>query len=590
MNLIKSFQSEIKRLLSSTYAKIALVAVICVPLLYGALYLKAFWDPYSKLNELPIAIVNKDSEYKGSNIGNDLVTSLKKSNSLKYQFVSETDADNGLEAGKYYASMTVPSDFTKTVQNVNTNLPNKASIVYKSKIASNYLANSIESRVVSEVVDSLSHKITAKYFNNIFISINDTSKRLSIASMDSYKLTDGLNDAYNGSQDIQTGISSIKTGNTQIVNGLKDSEVGQTKLTNSLSYAANSSSLLQTSADNINNAIASSQTDLSTYISHNPEAANDTNIQSLAYKLGAIKSGQTQIVSGLGGLSGGLQAAQSGSVSLLNANRQLLSGANQLSNGLDKLSLGSSTLTSGLRAAKSGSLQISDGLQSAAKSMEDESEPIKVSKQVGIMSSPISLSDKSYDKANNYGSGLAPYFMSLALWVGGLMTFFILGSDTSKKTRSETIARYLVLCLIGVLQALVLGLVVTKVIGLSVKNIWQYYGFLILVSVSYMSLLQLFIQNLKDAGRYLVVVLLMLQLTSSAGTFPKETLPAFFQIINPLLPMTYAVSGLREILFTNSLSQLLWPVLYFIALIAVPLSINIALSRRSKPKIKVYNK
>ena len=143
----------------------------------------------------------------------------------------------------------------------------------------------------------------------------------------------------------------------------------------------------------------------------------------------------------------------------------------------------------------------------------------------------------------------------------------------------------MILSVIGIAQAVILDIALQKLVGLSVANPILYYSFTILMSLTFMSLLQLLIQHLGNAGRYIAIILLILQLSSAAGTFPKETIPVFFQIINPFLPMTYSVLGLKDILFTSELSNLWLPVTYFAAVLISSLLLNVLLTKKKALKI-----
>ena len=563
---------------------------------------------------------------------------MKSDHNLAWNFVSEADAQKGLDNKKYYVSLTIPANFSVNIYSVDGANPTKAQLIYKSREATNYLATTITNSVVTRVAEALSHKTTAKYFDNIFVSLKGTAADLVKAEDASTLLVNGLVSASYGSSQLETGLTTAATGSQTIVSGLTTLNNGQTSLTSGLSEAVSGTNKLQLGANNISlgltqvetglsgtvsalnsvnqgitqsqSALTNASSILSAYIATHPESAAElgsasqliagantgltttnggvlkisTGVSSLSAGVSAANVGEKQLSTGLTTLSTELTKAEAGSSSLATGSEQLITGATDLSLGLTTLQTGATTLTSGLTQAKDGMIQLRDKLAQGATKASAETSSSKVASETAVMSSPITLTTKSYDKVANYGSGFAPYFIALALWVGALLSFFVVDFSKKPESKTEAFAKYLILALLGLAQAIILAFVLQHILGLSVANVWQYYGFVVFISLSFMALLQLLIQHLGDVGRYLAVVLLMLQLTSAAGTFPLETLPKFFQVINPYLPMTYCVNGLRDILFSKNLSGLNFPLMYFSLLLIGSLLLNFLLTKNRPVK------
>lgn len=581
--IFKEFINEAKKATANTYLRIAMVAVMLVPLFYGALYLKAFWDPYAKMDQVPVAVVNLDKGYKenntNSNIGKELVTSLKNDKHLKWEFVSLEEANKGLDQKKYYASLTIPTDFSSKIYSVDGSNPTSATLMYRSREATNYLSTTITNSVSSKVTDALSHKITAKYLNNIFVNLKSTADDLTKAKDASIQLVSGLGSVYNGAVSINNGLANANNGSNQLVTGLNALNTSQIKLTEGLSSAVSGANQLKTGAESVSGGLTQSQAALGAYIATNPTAADNPYIKGLSLALTASKNGQMQIVSGLGTMTTQLEVAKNGSTEIASGSSQLLTGATTLDSGISKLSGGTSALSTGIGQAKDGMTELSSKLANGADKAMSSTDVKKTNTQTTVIASPVSMAVDSYDLVANYGSGFAPYFISLALWVGGLLSFFVIDFTKKPKTKKVAMMKYGILALLGTAQAVLLGLVLQYSLGLSVVNPWQFYAFVVLVSLTFMAIIQLLVQHLDNIGRYLAILLLILQLASAAGTFPKETLPTFFQIISPILPMTYSVLGLRDVLFTHELSNLWMPVIYFVAILVVFVIANFILTK-----------
>lgn len=167
------------------------------------------------------------------------------------------------------------------------------------------------------------------------------------------------------------------------------------------------------------------------------------------------------------------------------------------------------------------------------------------------VSAPVDIDEAAINPVKNYGTGFTPYFIPLSLWVGALMMFFVISDkvddDIKASSASLVIGKFISYCYIGIIQA-VLASTVVLMLGLKPTNLVLYFGFNILMSISFIAIIQCLVFLLGMAGRLIAIVLLILQLTSCAGTFPLEVIPKFFRVLNPLMPFTYCVSGLREII------------------------------------------
>ena len=171
-----------------------------------------------------------------------------------------------------------------------------------------------------------------------------------------------------------------------------------------------------------------------------------------------------------------------------------------------------------------------------------------------VLGDPVALNRTVHHKAATYGVGFAPYFLALALWVGAMITYMLLRPLTRRYLMSGApagrvaLAGWLPGLVVGVVQALVLFVVLRLALGLAPVRPWATLGYLFLTAAAFTALLQWLGARLGPAGRLVALAVLMLQLTSSGGTYPVQTTPGFFQAIHPWLPMTYVVDGLRHLI------------------------------------------
>ncbi|MFJ7508307.1 YhgE/Pip family protein [Peribacillus simplex] len=166
-----------------------------------------------------------------------------------------------------------------------------------------------------------------------------------------------------------------------------------------------------------------------------------------------------------------------------------------------------------------------------------------------FFSEPVLLNKHSLFPIPNYGSAMSPFFTALSLWVGGTILISMLSVGVSQKVYSPYqiyIGRYLTFFIIGVMQALSVSIGNIILIGVYVADKFEYILFSVLISTVFTLIVYTFVSVLGNVGKGISVVLMVLQISSSGGTFPIQVTPPFFQHINPFLPFTYAVGLLRE--------------------------------------------
>ncbi|TKH01329.1 YhgE/Pip domain-containing protein [Peribacillus simplex] len=166
-----------------------------------------------------------------------------------------------------------------------------------------------------------------------------------------------------------------------------------------------------------------------------------------------------------------------------------------------------------------------------------------------FFSEPVLLNKHSLFPIPNYGSAMSPFFTALSLWVGGTILISMLSVGVSQKVYSPYqiyIGRYLIFFIIGVMQALSVSIGNIILIDVYVADKFEYILFSVLISTVFTLIVYTFVSVLGNVGKGISVVLMVLQISSSGGTFPIQVTPPFFQHINPFLPFTYAVGLLRE--------------------------------------------
>lgn len=344
------------------------------------------------------------------------------------------------------------------------------------------------------------------------------------------QLISGASELAKGTQDLEVGLVSAHEGSDTLTEGLHDLKDGSEELTSGLATGASDFSLLVDGGNSLQDGI-----------------------EQLTQGLKDLSGGMITFVDKLGELVQGAVKLEEGSKTLNEGAIEAVDGSNSLQDGLAQLHDGSMVLTDGLDKAETGSADLTSGLKDGVNQLEQDL-PRNTAIVSKAMGQPVEVDETQVHPVDNYGTGFAPYFVPLSLWVGALMLFFLINlKENSLRAAGVSkvkvlMGKYATLAFFGTTQAVISSFVLITFLGLRPAHILQFYGFNILQSLTYVAIIFLFVELFDMAGRFIAIVLLMLQLTSGGGTYPISLIPKFFQILHPYLPMTYGISALRQII------------------------------------------
>lgn len=402
--------------------KIAAVvaAVIILPLAYSYLYLWAFWDPYSHLNDLPIAVVNVDkgatigNEFK--NIGNEVIDELKANDDVKWVFTTPEEAAKGLDNRQYYGEVVFPENFTEQIATVDSPDKIQGLFLYKINEKRNFLAGQVMNRVAIELKDKITKNVSKEIVKKMtdemktlpdsLTELNDGLKKIDDGSRTLYEkmgdLMSGQKKFGDGISSLDTGLQGAVSGSVQLKDGANALNGGLTKLSGGLTELNANMPKLQGGAEGLetglktfnesiqkyttgttqyidgvnksSEATAAIAASLQKYVAAHPEAMKDANIQTILKVMEAGKDGSAKLkaagdtlkasaqplTEGSDKLAAGSTQLKAGLTAAALAVGQLADGSKALSEGATKLADGTVTLNKGLVAAKLGTSQLVD--------------------------------------------------------------------------------------------------------------------------------------------------------------------------------------------------------------------------------------
>ena len=228
---------EWKNITASKVMWVVIAAIAIMPLLYGALYLAAFQDPYARLNTVPVAVVNEDAgatvAAENRNLGDDVVDELRGTDDgLQWHFVSADEAQRGLEDGTYFMTCTIPSDFSASVASADSDAPRRAQLKIEYNQSENMLASQIGETVWKEVRQRVSDTVAEEYWQTVLSRVADSGKDIQTAADGAGDLEDGLMTAKDGSAAITSNLGTLKDGALSLDAGLGSLASGASSLDN----------------------------------------------------------------------------------------------------------------------------------------------------------------------------------------------------------------------------------------------------------------------------------------------------------------------------------------------------------------------
>ena len=292
-------------------------------------------------------------------------------------------------------------------------------------------------------------------------------------------------------------------------------------------------------------------------------------------------------------LSQGSNDLKNGTISLDSGMSEVKNGTLALTNGLSILNTSSKAVKDGINSLDTGANTLNDGVNTLnteiSKGIDSTKEELK--KLDGLdtyVEDPVEFKEESYGEVNEYGVSFTPLFLSIGLWVGALMAYVVLYYDLDKRYKllgkyaDNKLLQIVLYIAIAAVQGIVTGLLLKLTLGFSVENIFIYYMSCILIAITFMSIIQFLIINFGDIGKFIALIILVLQLAASGGTFPVETISKGFRVFTNMLPMTYSIRLLKESLIIQDAGFVGKNVLALLLFTLIPLAITVVVTMIKK--------
>ncbi|WP_394768986.1 YhgE/Pip family protein [Lacisediminihabitans sp.] len=573
-------RAEFARLTASRIGIAALVALMTVPLVYGGLYLWGNQDPYSNLDKVPAALVVQDTgttvDGTPTNYGRKAATSLLDGKKFGWVEVSSAQAATGVKDGTYDFGLTFPADFSTRLASSSGDEPVSAALKLTTDDTNSYLSTTIAKQAAEAVRVEIAKQVGSEASITLLNAVGSIRDGLVKADDGAVSLASGAATAAAGASSLASGSATLSTGAAKLSTGLHQLDAktaalpssaaqlsaGASSLAGKLSTASSTAGTLASNTSAAQTAYAKLVADAQV-----PGAVLDprvlADIQALGTPVGtanayagglAAPTGLPAAAAGAAQVAAGASTLSASAPALASAVHSAAGGAASLATGAASASTGASDLSTGVGQLATGSKTLSDSLTDAVGKIPQTTAAERAATS-NLIANPVQVNQDAITQAKNYGAGLAPFFLSLASWIG-IYALFLLVRPLSRRALTAvrrpirtTLAGWLTPALLGVVQMVALFALVTLALHLPVANPVGMVAFMAFVAMTFAAIVLALNVLLGSVGQFLALVFMVVQLVTAGGTFPWQTLPAPLAALHQALPMSHAVDGIRQLMY-----------------------------------------
>lgn len=517
---------------------VALGAVILVPLAFAGLIVGAVTDSDTAGGRIPAALVNEDeliylTAADGTETpvfaGRQLVTELVADDSFDWTISNAEDAEQALVDGDVHAILTIPKGFSESILSLSGDEPERAMLGIHTDDAHSYLTGALSESVGAGMADAFGTQVTAQYISGITSGLGELGTALSEAADGADELSTGATDLSSGITEYTGGVDALSSGLDTVSQGA----AGLTALAQSVGGYTGQISQLASALAGVNAQLAANPNNSGARAA----LADLTGKLTSAAAGGSVLAQQTG--TGIAGVQGGISESATGAAELAAGSADLRSGAESLATGVSELAT---------------------GLEGGAE-LVPPTDQREVSAQ--LAADPVGVDITRDNEVLETTQALAAFLVPLGLWVGALATFLIerrlstrVLASTARSGRLvwETLRRT---SLIALAQAVVLVALLHFGLGVAWSLLPATLAFAALTAVAFTAFHHLLVSVFGRAGLVISLFAIAVQVTATGGLYPIELLSAPFQLVSPLLPLTYAVDGMQAIIAGGGVAPVL---------------------------------
>ena len=583
--VLEIIRNDFKSAFSNPIVTIILVGLIILPSLYALINIDACWDPYGNTGQVEFAIANLDkgATFDGNkiNVGNELVKDLKDNDKFKWTFVTEDELRDGVYKGDYYAGIIIPKNLSKNIISITGDDPKQAKLEYIVNMkanpvgakltdsGSNAVYNALNAKIV-EIINLAAYGKLGELQEGLASGADQLASGGNQLAAGSAQVASGADQVSSGADQVKDGASQVKDGASQVQKGAKDVNNGADAVQKGSTAVKDGASKVEQGSEEIQSAI-------------DPSLIPDGPVKDYVNGNVKLANGSGEVANGAGKLADGSVDLAKGSSKLANGSSAVAGGASDLADGSVQLAEGSLALAAGSQLLSNAATQAlfaaSGALGASADSLADIT-GINETILGDYFYAPVKLDRHEIFPTPDYGSQVSPFYLVLSMWVGALITCAMLKPGTSTGTKYTPLEMYfgksVLFLIMGLLQSCV-TIIGAHILGIYIANEAMFILSCLTVSGVFMILVYSLVSALGNVGKAVAIVLLVLQISGTGGIYPVEIMSPIFNILNPYLPMTYAITLIREaqlgLIWSNFIPALI--ILFALGIVTVIVSIII---------------
>ena len=583
--VLEIIRNDFKSAFSNPIVTIILVGLIILPSLYALINIDACWDPYGNTGQVEFAIANLDkgATFDGNkiNVGNELVKDLKDNDKFKWTFVTEDELRDGVYKGDYYAGIIIPKNLSKNIISITGDDPKQAKLEYLVNMkanpvgakltdsGSNAVYNALNAKIV-EIINLAAYGKLGELQEGLAAGADQLASGGNQLAAGSAQVASGADQVSSGADQVKDGASQVKDGASQVQKGAKDVNNGADAVQKGSTAVKDGASKVEQGSEEIQSAI-------------DPSLIPDGPVKDYVNGNVKLANGSGEVANGAGKLADGSVDLAKGSSKLANGSSAVAGGASDLADGSVQLAEGSLALAAGSQLLSNAATQAlfaaSGALGASADSLADIT-GINETILGDYFYAPVKLDRHEIFPTPDYGSQVSPFYLVLSMWVGALITCAMLKPGTSTGTKYTPLEMYfgksVLFLIMGLLQSCV-TIIGAHILGIYIANEAMFILSCLTVSGVFMILVYSLVSALGNVGKAVAIVLLVLQISVTGGIYPVEIMSPIFNILNPYLPMTYAITLIREaqlgLIWSNFIPALI--ILFALGIVTVIVSIII---------------
>ncbi|GIP40430.1 phage infection protein [Paenibacillus sp. J31TS4] len=666
------YRADLRAIVTNWAAAVIILGLICLPSLYAWFNIKASWDPYGSTQGIRVAVVNLDkgAEILGNpvRIGDQIVASLRENKQIGWTFTDAEEAWEGVREGDYYASVTIPPNFSAEIATVTSDNPVKAVIEYAVNEKINAIAPKITSKGATGIMEEVSSSFVKTASRTLFELFNELGVELGreLPTIDKVKelifrlegafpqieealgvtekdvatsdaiiqaarqnlpaasqlaregaaFAGGVGEVLGRSRETADALAPAVKQDIAVVRQTAEGAAGWTAALADNRTAPEEAARVLADAERRTGAASAIVQGTASLFERLDEAAGGGRFPAAISLLGQLRTKLEAELAVIRELAAAVAKGEAVSSELLdrwNARaqeasalsadvlarfdgeiapklRDSLSAAQQkaetahgvLQDAVNRLPDVERILNDAAKlvgTGKEGLAAIRAELPGTEAKIRDLAAKIRAFEEKGDIREVIDLLQNNFEKESefwagpvelhetklfpipNYGSAMSPFFTTLSLWVGALLLVSLLTVEVHEdggpplRYYQIYIGRFLTFLTIALLQSLIVTTGDILVLKAYVLHPGWFIGFGLVLSTIFMLIVYTLVSLFGNVGKAMAIVLLVLQLAGSGGTFPIQVTPPFFQAIYPFLPFTYAISLMRE-----AVGGILWPI------------------------------